>query len=84
MAAELLNESSIDEKACSLYNKFKRYLPEYTNDKTKNDGVIVILINTKLRAKFKARDKMSIDEFVLLEECLNNALKNEIRRLLKG
>ncbi len=82
-AIELLNDVGMDEKGSELYNKFKRNIPSYTKPNTKNDGILVIYINTKLKNKFAGRDEMEIEDLIKAEEYLD-VIKMELRRILDG
>lgn len=84
LAAELLNEFNIDEKGNNLYNKFKRTLPSYIKNTTKNDGVLVVFINTKLKNKFLQRDELDIKGLLKAEDYLENHLSKELRGILNG
>ncbi|PPA93653.1 DEAD/DEAH box helicase [Brevibacillus laterosporus] len=83
LSVELLNEYNIDPKGNVLYPKLKRSLPNYIKESTKNDGVLVIFINTKLKVKFSGRSEMEIDDLIRAEEYLEQ-LKPELRRILNG
>ena len=83
LTIELLNKYGINEKGIELYSKFKKSLPSYTKPDTKNDGVLVIYINTKLKVKFAGRDEMEIDDLIKAEEYLD-VIKLELRRILNG
>jgi len=82
-AIELLTESKIQEKGTELYSKFKRNIPAFVKANTKNDGVLVIYINTKLKIKFAGRDEMEIEDLIKAEEHLD-VIKLELRRILNG
>lgn len=82
LSIELLEEANIDEKGYVLYEKFKSYLPKYIKSNTKNDGVLVVYMNTKLKIKFGGRDILDTRELVVAEAELENISK-EIRRMIK-
>lgn len=82
LAIELLEEANIEEKGNELYQAFKPYLPKYINSNTKNDGVLVVYINTKLKIKFGGRDVLDIRDLTKAEEELKS-ISNEIRRMVK-
>lgn len=83
LTIELLNKYGFNEKGIELYSKFKKSLPSYTKPDTKNDGVLVIYINTKLKVKFTGRDEMEIDDLIKAEEYLD-VVQLELRRILHG
>lgn len=62
----------------------KKYLPQYIKAGTKNDGVLVIFINTKLKIRFAGRDEMEIEDLMRSEEYLSKVLSGEVRRILNG
>ncbi|AHF05828.1 DEAD/DEAH box helicase [Desulfitobacterium metallireducens] len=84
LTIDLLNECKIDPKGSELYNKLKKYLPQYIKAGTKNDGVLVIFINTKLKIRFAGRDEMEIEDLMRSEEYLSKVLSGEVRRILNG
>ncbi|MEK5209773.1 DEAD/DEAH box helicase [Psychrobacillus sp. FSL H8-0510] len=83
ISIELLDEYNIDPKGLNLYSIFKRYLPKYTKDTTKNDGVLVIYINTKLKIKFAGRELMEISDLVSAQNHLPE-IEEEVGRILNG
>jgi len=80
---ELLTEFQIEEKGTELYSKFKKSVPPFVKANTKNDGILVIYINTKLKIKFAGRDEMEIEDLIKAEEHLD-VIKLELRRILNG
>lgn len=82
LSVNLLEELEIEEKGFELYPKFDKKIP--VKNKIKNDGVIVVYINTKLKNKFSSRDEMEIEDLLRAEEYLDNELKFELRRILNG
>jgi DNA repair protein RadD len=83
VSIEALDEFGFEPKSTDLYDIFKRYLPSYTKPSTKNDGVIVIFINTKLKVKFAGRELMEISDLLRAQDYLPE-LKIELRRILSG
>jgi DNA repair protein RadD len=84
LASELLEWYSIDPKGTGLYSKFKRVLPSYTSPTTKNDGILVIFMNTKLKIQFSGRDLMEIDDLINAQDYLDKNLKKELELILNG
>lgn len=82
LAIELLEEANIEEKGHGLYEGFKPYLPKYLKSNTKNDGVLVVYMNTKLKTKFGGRDILDIGELIIAESELES-ISNEIRGMIK-
>lgn len=83
LAVNILEDLNIDEKGNTLYNYLKKMLPQYVKDTTKNDGVVVIFINTKLSMKFGSRNELDIPELERSEEYLL-ALEKEVKKVLRG
>lgn len=84
LANDLLEEYGIDSKGTNLYIKFKRSLPNYTSPITKNDGILVIFMNTKLKIQFSGRDLMEIDDLINAQDYLDKKLKKEMESILNG
>lgn len=82
LSIELLEEANIEEKGHDLYERFRPYLPSYIKNNTKNDGVLVVYMNTKLKIKFGGRNILDTRELVIAEGELEN-ISNEIRRMIK-
>ncbi|MBL0385913.1 DEAD/DEAH box helicase family protein [Tumebacillus sp. ITR2] len=84
ISLELLVEFDVDPKGTNLFSKFARSLPRHIKPSTKNDGVLVIFINTKLKARFSGRNELDVDELIKVEEYLEDSLLGELRRILNG
>jgi len=83
ISIELLDEHNIDPKGLNLYSVLKRYLPKFIKDTTKNDGVLVIYINTKLKIKFAGRELMEISDLVSAQNHLPQ-IEEEVGKILNG
>lgn len=81
MAVEILEHFNIDEKGIELYKYMKKMLPSYVKPDTKNDGVIVIFINTKLSIKFGSRKNLEIEDLEKSEMYLE-VVDKEVRKVL--
>ncbi|MBU9722158.1 MULTISPECIES: DEAD/DEAH box helicase [Bacillaceae] len=83
LAVEVLQDSGIEAKDNSLYSSFKTTIP-FIKQSYKNDGILVIYINTKLKRKFSSRDEMEIDDLYAAESYLFGQLKEEVELILNG
>jgi DNA repair protein RadD len=83
LAVELLEKYQIDQKGNELYKPLKKVVP-FLKEITKNDGALVIYINTKLKRKFSSRDEMNINDLYTAETYLLEELKEELELILNG
>ncbi|PDZ12572.1 helicase [Bacillus pseudomycoides] len=83
LAIELLEKYKIDPKGNELYQPLKKVI-KFLKEVTKNDGALVIYINTKLKRKFSGRDEMSINDLYLAETYLLEELRGELELILNG
>lgn len=83
LAVEVLEKSGIEAKDNSLYYSFNKAIP-FIKESHKNDGILVIYINTKLKRKFLSRDEMEIEDLYAAESYLFGELKEEVELILNG
>ncbi|MEC0105352.1 DEAD/DEAH box helicase family protein [Paenibacillus taichungensis] len=79
-----LENNGIEAKDNQLYEKMVRFLPSYVKPNTKNDGVLVIFMNTKIKKRFAGRDIMEIEDLINAQTYLEDELKEEVERILYG
>lgn len=79
-----LENAEIEAKENQLYTKMSRFLPNYVKPNTKNDGILVIFMNTKIKQRFAGRDIMEIEDLINAQAYLENELKDEVERILNG
>ncbi|OMF66928.1 hypothetical protein, partial [Paenibacillus glucanolyticus] len=79
-----LENNGLEVKDNQLYEKLARFLPSYVKPNTKNDGVLVIFMNTKIKKRFAGRDIMEIEDLINAQTYLENELKEEVERILYG
>lgn len=83
VAAELLEEASIDEKGFELYTKFNRFIYALRPD-TKNDGIICRYINSKLSTHLGKREVLDIEDLQYAEIYIEENIVPELRRILNA
>ncbi|WJE45244.1 DEAD/DEAH box helicase family protein (plasmid) [Peribacillus frigoritolerans] len=83
LAVELLEKYNLELKGNELYRPLKKVVP-FLKEITKNDGALVIYINSKLKRKFSGRDEMNINDLYVAENYLLKELKHELELILNG